>query len=110
MSDRPVTSETLRAEHPPQASVPEEPRGRSAVGRAISLAAVPAAAILLALVVGAVFMILSSPLVDGFDPLLPLTAYRALVVGSVGSFDAIVNTLVQVDAPHPHRARRRHRI
>ena len=95
MSDRPVTSESLRAEHPPQASVPDEPRGRSAVSRVISLALVPAAAIVLALIVGAVIMIASSPLVHGFDPLLPLTAYSALVVGSVGSFNAIINTLVQ---------------
>jgi general nucleoside transport system permease protein len=95
MSDRPVTSETLRAEHPPQASIPEEQRGRSAVGRVIDLALVPSAAILLALIVGAVIMIASSPLVDGFDPLLPLTAYSALVAGSVGSSNAIVNTLVQ---------------
>ena len=95
VSDRPVTPETLRAEHPPQASVPDEPRGRSAVSRVINLALVPAAAIVLALIVGAVIMIASSPLVDGFDPLLPLTAYVALVAGSVGSFDAIINTLVQ---------------
>ena len=95
MSERPVTSDTLRAEHPPQASVPDQPRRRSPVRRAIRLALVPAAAILLALLVGAVFIMLSSPLVRGFDPLLPLTAYSALVAGSVGSFNAIVNTLVQ---------------
>ena len=41
-------------------------------------------------------MIASSPLVGGSsNPLLPLTAYVALVAGSVGSFNAIINTLVQ---------------
>ena len=95
MSDRPVTTESLRAEHPPQASVPDQPRGRSPLSRVISLAVLPTAAIFLALLVGAVIMIASSPLVRGFDPLLPITAYSALVAGSVGSFNAIINTLVQ---------------
>jgi ABC-type uncharacterized transport system permease subunit len=46
--------------------------------------------------VGAVIMLASSPLVRGsFDPTLPLRAYGALVAGSIGSFNAIVNTLVQ---------------
>jgi simple sugar transport system permease protein len=56
----------------------------------------PAIAILLALLVGAVIMIASSPLVGGnVDPTLPLTAYSALVRGSFGSFNAIINTLTQ---------------
>jgi general nucleoside transport system permease protein len=43
-----------------------------------------------------VIMIATSPLVSGsIDLTLPLTAYAALVQGSVGSFNAIVNTLVQ---------------
>jgi simple sugar transport system permease protein len=51
---------------------------------------------LLAVLVGAVIMIASSPLVRGSLNLgLPLTAYGALVAGSVGSINAIVNTLVQ---------------
>jgi simple sugar transport system permease protein len=59
-----------------------------------SLVLVPALAILLALVAGAVFMILSSPLVDGsFNFLLPVEAYVALFRGAFGSLDAIVNTL-----------------
>ena len=96
MSDRPVTSDALRAEHPPQASVPDEPRGRrSLTSRLRATVLVPAAAIVLALVVGALIMIASSPLVRGFDPLLPLTAYSALVAGSVGSTNALINTLVQ---------------
>ena len=96
MSDRPVTSETLRAEHSPQASVPDAPRRRpSLASRLRGTVLVPAVAILLALVVGAVIMIASSPLVNGFDPLLPVTAYSALVAGSLGSFNAVINTLVQ---------------
>jgi ABC-type uncharacterized transport system permease subunit len=59
-----------------------------------SLVLVPALAIILALVVGAAFMILSSPLVDGsFNLLLPVEAYAALFRGAFGSLDAIVNTL-----------------
>jgi general nucleoside transport system permease protein len=61
-----------------------------------SLVLVPALAILLALAAGAVFMILSSPLVDGsFNPLLPVEAYIGLFRGAFGSVDAIVDTLTQ---------------
>ena len=95
MTDRPVTSQTLREEHPPQASLPESPRRRRRT-RLLRIILLPGTAIVLALVVGAVIMIASSPLVGGtIDPLLPLTAYSALVAGSVGSFNAIINTLVQ---------------
>lgn len=58
-----------------------------------SVALLPAIAIGLALVFGAIVMILSSPLVHGFDLALPLTAYQALAVGAFGSFNGIVNTL-----------------
>jgi general nucleoside transport system permease protein len=95
VSDRPATSDALRSEHPPQASVPDEPRRRSLLGRVLATVLVPAVAIVLALVVGAVVMIASSPLVKGFDATLPLTAYGALVAGSLGSVNAIINTLVQ---------------
>jgi general nucleoside transport system permease protein len=96
MSEQPVTSDTLRA--PAQAAVPEpEPaRGRSVGEQIVRTTLLPTIAILLALVVGAVIMLASSPLVRGsFDPTLPLRAYGALVAGSIGSFNAIVNTLVQ---------------
>jgi simple sugar transport system permease protein len=63
------------------------------VDRIRSLALLPAIAIGLALVFGAIVMILSSPLVQGFDLTLPLTAYLALAVGAFGSFNGIVNTL-----------------
>ncbi|MBM4407348.1 MAG: ABC transporter permease [Chloroflexi bacterium] len=63
--------------------------------RIIGQVLVPAGAILLALVVGAVVLLISSPLVTGrFDPLLPLATYAALVQGSLGSFNGIVDTIV----------------
>lgn len=56
---------------------------------------VPLGAIALALVVGAIVLIVSSPLVTGqFDPFLPIAAYSALLQGSVGSFSGIVDTFV----------------
>lgn len=95
MTREPVTDENLREELPPQAEVETPPR-RSPLGGLFRVTLLPAGAILLALVVGAVVMIASSPLVRGeLDLMLPITAYAALVSGSLGSFDAIVNTLVQ---------------
>ena len=87
MTDAPAQAEPMREEgrRPP-----------STVTRLVRLGLLPAMAILLALVVGAVIMIASSPLVAGsLDLGLPLIAYGALVSGSFGSFDAIINTLVQ---------------
>jgi ABC-type uncharacterized transport system permease subunit len=56
--------------------------------------AVPAGAIVLAFLVGAVVLIASSPLVTGhLDFLLPLRTYYALLQGSVLSFNAIVDTI-----------------
>ncbi len=65
-----------------------------ALRRVRDVALLPTIAILLALLFGAVLMILSSPLVKGFDPTLPLTSYRALVVGAFGSTTGLVNTVV----------------
>ncbi|HEX5578136.1 MAG TPA: ABC transporter permease [Candidatus Limnocylindria bacterium] len=62
--------------------------------RARDVSLLPAIAIGLALIFGAVLMILSSPLLGGFNLFLPVTAYRALLEGSVGSLNSIVNTLV----------------
>ncbi|MGI8872057.1 MAG: ABC transporter permease [Candidatus Limnocylindria bacterium] len=62
--------------------------------RAVRLLSIPVLAIFLALVVGAVLMILSSPLINGLDPGLPLSAYAALVSGAFGSPDALVQTVV----------------
>jgi len=62
------------------------------IGRQI---AVPAGAILLAFLVGAVVLWLSSPLVTGsFDITLPFRTYSALLQGSIGSLNAIVDTIV----------------
>jgi general nucleoside transport system permease protein len=80
------------------------PAARSTAGRDVrrvlrqlwSLAALPLISIGLALVVGA-FVILASQLVlpgRQFDLFLPMTAYSALIQGAVGSFEAIVDTLV----------------
>ena len=66
------------------------------LGRVVwSAIALPAVSIGLALIVGAVVILLSQLVVDEpFNPFLPITAYVALVKGSVGSVDAIINTLV----------------
>jgi len=61
-------------------------------GRALIL---PASALVLALVVGAIFVIASSPLITGeVDWNLPLVAYLALVKGSLGSVSGWIETLV----------------
>jgi simple sugar transport system permease protein len=53
-------------------------------------------AIILALVVGAVLMILSSPLIDGsLDLALPLQAYSALIEGAFLSSSGWIDTLVR---------------
>lgn len=96
MSDRPGPDETAREEPPPEAAVPGPLRRGDRWKRSARTLLMPATAIALALVVGAVIMIASSPLVGGeLNWGLPLTAYSALVAGSMGSTNAIVNTLVQ---------------
>ena len=70
------------------------PRRRSLGERLRAVALLPAIAIGLALVIGGIVIILSSPLIRGFDPALPLVAYRALAEGAFGSVNALVNTLV----------------
>ncbi|MEO6577577.1 MAG: ABC transporter permease [Candidatus Limnocylindria bacterium] len=96
MTKEPATSENVSAEQRPQASVPPGGGNGSFVQRVLRTTLLPAAAIVLALLVGAIFMIASSPLVDGeLNPMLPMTAYWALVSGSLGSLNGIINTLVQ---------------
>ena len=57
---------------------------------------VPILAILLALAVGAVIMVLSSPLIDGeLNWTIWITAYQALIEGSIGSKNAVIQTLVE---------------
>ena len=67
--------------------------------------ACPLISILLALVVGAIRHPRSRTCCcpDHASTGLPITAYAALIEGSVGSENAIVNTLVQTDAAHPRR-------
>jgi general nucleoside transport system permease protein len=81
---------------------PAAPRGRAA--RVASAIALPALSIGLALIVGAGVILVSELLLPNhaFDPSLPLTAYKALFLGAVGSpsqwlsgdFSAVITTLV----------------
>jgi len=65
------------------------------MARVARLLTLPLGAIALALVVGAIVMIASSPLVEGHvDFALPLVTYWALIEGSMLSFNAIVDTIV----------------
>lgn len=65
------------------------------IQRIRTVVTLPLLSILLALLVAAVLMIVSSPLVRGrFDPLLPLVAYGALLQGAFGSFNGVVQTVV----------------
>ena len=67
-------------------------RPRSYVGRVV----VPALSILLALLVAYVLIIVSGLIgaEKKFDLLLPLVAYRSLLVGAFGSFKGISNMIV----------------
>jgi general nucleoside transport system permease protein len=63
--------------------------------RTVSLLVIPLLAIVLALLVGAVVMILSSPLVGGeLDVTLPVKAYLALASGAFGSVNGLIQTIV----------------
>ncbi len=86
-----------------QAQVPE-PRPRSRFDQVASLLAIPVLVTGLSLLLGAAIILASETLVPGkkFDPLLPFTAYEALVEGCLGTipewfkgdFDPLVSTLV----------------
>lgn len=67
---------------------------RSSAATLWRYAALPVMAIVLALVIAAVVIVLSSAFTGGFDPLLPLSAYQALFVGAFGNDNALLNTLV----------------
>jgi simple sugar transport system permease protein len=59
-------------------------------------ALVPVCAVIVGLVVGAIIMAASSTFAaGGFQPLLPLQAYGALLQGSLFSFNGLVSTAVQ---------------
>lgn len=87
----PLTHERLADDAPPGSS--HEARTRRGVAGIIRLAIIPTAAIILALLAGAVIIGVSSFFAGGFDPLLPLNAYLALASGAFGSADGFVNTL-----------------
>ena len=71
-------------------------RPRGVLAEIWVVAALPIVSIALALVVGAVVILISELLVAGrpFDPTLPVTAYLALLSGSFGNPESILNTLV----------------
>ena len=65
------------------------------IRRIVAPLILPACALILALITGAVFIVLSSPLVEGeLDVGLPLKAYAALVSGSLFSANGWIDTLV----------------
>jgi ABC-type uncharacterized transport system permease subunit len=67
------------------------------IRRAWAVIALPLVSIFLSLVVGSVVILASELIVPGqpFDWTLPITAYKALIEGSIGSLAAIGDTLVQ---------------
>lgn len=64
------------------------------LARIRDLTLIPILAIVLALVLGAIIMIASSPLLNGFSLVLPFQAYYALAEGAFSSFTNIVTTIV----------------
>ena len=65
------------------------------LGRAWRVATIPAYSIVLAFLVAAIVILVSSIFTaTGFNPLLPIAAYARLLIGAFGSFNGISNTLV----------------
>ncbi len=70
-------------------------RLRSSAATVWRYAALPVMAIVLALALAAVVIVVSSAFTpEGFQPLLPISAYQALLVGAFGNENALLNTLV----------------
>ncbi len=97
--DETVTGATEAASEaePPEAEPPEAAaRAQSGLRRLWGIVVVPLGAVILAMVAGSV-VILASQLFLGtdIDPTLPLVAYAAMIGGGLGSFNGIVETLVQ---------------
>src|SRR2546422_10765619 len=68
---------------------------RSVAAQIWQVASIPLLAIVLAFVVAAVVIVVSSVFTStGFAPLLPLAAYASLLAGAFGSGTAIANTFV----------------
>ncbi len=78
-------------------AAPAAPAPRNLTGRIWRTAGLPLVSILLGLLVGAIVILGSELLLPDhvFDWTLPITAYVALIKGSIGSPSAIVNTLVE---------------
>jgi simple sugar transport system permease protein len=78
-------------------ALPATPAPRSLAARIWGVAGLPLVSIVLGLLVGAIVILASELLLPDhqFDWKLPITAYAALLEGSVGSVSAIVNTLVE---------------
>jgi simple sugar transport system permease protein len=69
---------------------------RSAVGGVLRMMLIPSLAVLLGLLVGAVVIVLAHALAgNGWDLLLPLEAYAAMLEGALGSVDGIIRTLTE---------------
>ena len=67
----------------------------SVARRIWQVASIPLLAIVLAFIVAALVIVVSSVFTPtGFEPLLPLHAYGSLLAGAFGSGTAIANTLV----------------
>jgi simple sugar transport system permease protein len=81
----------------PSGQPPERARAAPGLLRTAWRAAlVPILAVIVGLVVGAIIMAASSTFAaGGFQPLLPLQAYGALLQGSILSFNGLVSTAVQ---------------
>lgn len=88
---------TPKAPAPPAPAISRRSRLPAPVARAINVSLVPLISILLAVLVGAIIVLLSSLAVEppGIDWGLPLAAYGALLQGSLGSQKALVTTLVE---------------
>ena len=93
----PAPEQTSPSNRPGNPASAWSQRARSILSQAWSVLAMPLLAILLALVVGAVIIAITSALKPGasFDLGLPLRAYQALFQGSLGSENGRVTTLVQ---------------
>ncbi|MEA2611685.1 MAG: ral nucleoside transport system permease protein [Chloroflexota bacterium] len=69
---------------------------RHRISRTVGILALPVISVVLSVVVGSAVIIVSEWLVAGqLKPELAFKAYGALLNGSIGSYNAIVNTLVQ---------------
>jgi general nucleoside transport system permease protein len=78
----------------PQARTPPPP-ARSLGARIIQVAAVPVAAVVLAFLVGSVFIWVTAFLTgQDFDLLLPFVAYSSLLFGAFGGLNPVADTLV----------------